>query len=191
MVHKKEFNEYVIEGDITRIIIYGMYKEELDCKEKLETIIDTKNLQKIKDLQVHLRAQWSYTAKTYYVAATTYLGWFNGKAKHGCIYLHRFLLGLDKTDGYKNNVDHINHDSLDNRELNLREKSVKDNDTNRKGANCNNKTGHRNISFYKDEYLVQFQIDGKNKVVGRYKNLKDAIRCAKEMRKKYYKPNKC
>lgn len=60
-------------------------------------------------------------------------------------YMHRFL--LDAPDGMY--VDHINHDTLDNRRANLRLVSNQENNTNRNGAYNTSKTGIRGVSVHK------------------------------------------
>jgi hypothetical protein len=81
---------------------------------------------------------------------------------HGrTIHLHQFVLGGCDC------VDHINHDTLDNRKDNLRIITRSNNSANRKGANSNNKTtGVRNIHLVtryggKQLYLVQIMKKGK------------------------------
>ena len=64
------------------------------------------------------------------------------------------------------------------------------NSRNRKSRNKNNKSGYRNVCWDKREnvWLVQLQIDGKCKRVGKFPKdqLEEAGKFAEEMRKKYY-----
>jgi hypothetical protein len=90
-------------------------------------------------------------------------------------------------------VDHIiPKNTLDNRKCNLRVVTKRSNTVNRKGANKNNKTGVRNVSYIESEglYYVQFQIKGKNTLFGKFANLEDAKKCAEENREKVYIINK-
>jgi HNH endonuclease len=63
----------------------------------------------------------------------------------GSIYLHRYL--LDAPDGMV--VDHINHNTLDNRRQNLRICTNQENNENRNGAYTTSKTGIRGVSVHK------------------------------------------
>lgn len=58
----------------------------------------------------------------------------------------------------KTYVDHINHDTLDNRRVNLRILSGSNNSANRKGANKNSKTGVRNVNWIEKEHCYKVQI---------------------------------
>jgi hypothetical protein len=59
--------------------------------------------------------------------------------------MHRLLMGVAIND--KRVVDHINHDTLDNRKCNLRVCTRQQNCMNRK-VNKNNKSGYVGVSFY-------------------------------------------
>ena len=88
----------------------------------------------------------------------------------------------------KVNIDHINHDTLDNRRNNIRITLYNNNSTNRKGKNSNNKTGFRNVCKIKDWYRVQLQINGKNHLFKeKFDNAENAGIFAEQMRQKYYK----
>lgn len=83
-------------------------------------------------------------------------------------------------------VDHINHDSLCNIKENLRVIDVKNNSTNREKRNKNNKSGYRNVMYWNGKYIIQLQINGKNKRFGTYDNAKEAGLIAEKLRQKYY-----
>ena len=59
-------------------------------------------------------------------------------------YMHRMVTHAP----YKSQVDHINHDTLDNRRENLRVLSVEDNNANRNGAYSTSRTGIRGVSVH-------------------------------------------
>ncbi|TPF18057.1 HNH endonuclease [Priestia megaterium] len=123
-----------------------------------------------------------------YVSTTEYLGIVDGKPKYRTIYLHRLVMNAEKGKV----VDHINHDTLDSRLGNLRYKSFYENLLHRKGANINSTTGVRNVAYDKrqNKYIVQLQVNGKNKIFGKFTDLDEAAKVAEEMREKYYKNKK-
>jgi hypothetical protein len=83
--------------------------------------------------------------------------------RSGGTYLHRFL--LDAPKGMQ--VDHINHDTLDNRRSNLRIVTTnQQNNENRNGAHKNSKTGIRGVTIHKCKpsglmYSANVQVKGK------------------------------
>ena len=85
-------------------------------------------------------------------------------------------------------VDHIEHNSLDNRKCKLREAEHTNNTKNRKSRNSNNKSGYRNVSWNRSGWSVQIQINGKNTTLKRFKRneLEEAGKFAEEMREKSY-----
>jgi hypothetical protein len=85
-------------------------------------------------------------------------------------------------------VDHLNHNTLDNRKHNLRIVSIDENNRNRRGANRNTSTGVRNVSYSKtdNKYIVQLQVNGKNTVFGRFDSLEEAAELANIKRKEIY-----
>jgi len=92
------------------------------------------------------QAQWNNTSKSFYAVRTE--SFHDGK-RWRCrkIYLHRFLTGLNYGD--KRQVDHINHDTLDNRRENIRVCNRSENQMNRT-LQKNNSTGFKGVSFRKD-----------------------------------------
>jgi hypothetical protein len=143
-------------------------------------------LDKIKKLDLSWHSAWLPNVQSYYCTATKYLGTFNGKPKYKILYLHDIIMNANEGDY----VDHIHHDTLDNRKENLRITINKENTKHRKGKNTNNKSGYRNVCWVNKEqkWIVQLQINGKNTVLGRFKEneLDIAGQFAEEMRQKYY-----
>lgn len=87
----------------------------------IKTLIDAKNLYIVNIARWF--AWYSPCTKTYYVQAN-----IKENNKKKVIYLHRYLMGFPENKV----VDHINHDTLDNRESNLRVVSNDINNQNRK-----------------------------------------------------------
>jgi hypothetical protein len=136
MNRRKPFNEYDVCGDVTKIFLYNK-----DGKI-FESIIDTKNLNRLIELNKHWHLQWNAFIRAYYVMTNFYLGIEDGKKKSKTLKLHDFLLNKREFDPI---IDHINRDTLDNREINLRPAGIDENAMNRKGPNKNNKSGYRNV----------------------------------------------
>jgi len=172
-------NEIILKDD------YAVMKIVRRNGEVVETKISIESIEKLKNHKSKWHVYKNKNNDSYYVVSTVYLGVIDGKPRTEAIRLNRFL--VDAKDGEY--VDHINHDTLDNRLENLRILSNDANLRNRKGKNSNNTTGYRNVSYNKrtNKYIVQLQINGKNKVLGRFDDVHEAGKFAKEMRKKYYK----
>ena len=170
---------YKIDGDVTYIFL----KDEKD--EDITVLIDTEDFPLILSSAYKIGCKWIPTTGRRYIARTEYLGMDdNGFSRNRSIYLHRLL--MDYPDGM--DVDHINHNPYDNRKSNLRIVERIHNARNRKGRNSNNTSGYRNVTYDKKtkKYIVQLQVDGKNKRLGKFSDVHEAGEFAEEMRKKYY-----
>lgn len=76
-------------------------------------------------------------------------------------FLHRFILGLSRKDGFQ--IDHINGDGLDNRKSNLRFSTQSQNIANsKKKKNCSSQ--YKGVSFIKkrSRWWAQIKKDGKH-----------------------------
>ena len=87
----------------------------------------------------------------------------------------------------KNQIDHIDHDSLNNRWNNFREASNGQNQCNKK-RQSNNSSGYKNVIWEEDRkrWTIKFNIDGKQKRCGSFKNLEKAIHEANKFRISLY-----
>ena len=88
-------NEIIVDGKIARVKLY-----DAQCNHIATAIIDSEDVNKIR------YTKWKLSSSGY--AANTPK--FSGSNKH----MHREILGTDQF------VDHINHNTLDNRKSNLR-----------------------------------------------------------------------
>ena len=182
MAYRKSLNEYKINGDTT-ILFYKNRKGK-----KYEILIDTEDLDKLIKLNKHWNvASDGKTPPHYYAKTMEYLGIFDGKPKYKAFYLHDIIMDAQEGDY----VDHKKHDTLNNKKNNLRITKQDANAQNRLKANKNNKSsGYRNVSWAKgiQKWLVQLQVDGKNKVFGKfnYEDLDKAIKLAEIKRKEIY-----
>jgi hypothetical protein len=156
--------------------------------DKFDIPMNANDLDKLEKVDRSVHVSWHSAIQGYYAEVCDYLGTFDGKPKYKTLLLHRILTEADKNT----HVDHINHDTLDNRKENLRVTEVKDNLTHRKSRNSNNKSGYRNVSWnsYYGKWVVQLQIDGKNTILDYFDDVHEAGKFAEEMRLKYYKEYK-
>lgn len=121
-------NEFFIEGKLCKIQLYDLLGKSTEV-----ALIDTKNAERCKT------RKWRT--------------WSDRNGKHKCVIssspffirLHRFILKLNKDDL---GVDHINRDSLDCREINLRLATNSENLSNRP-KNITNTSGGKNIVWHK------------------------------------------
>lgn len=95
-------------------------------------------------------------------------------------FLHRLIMNCSD----RKVVDHINHNSLDNRKSNLRICSISENSFNRLGANINSYTGIRGVSYnYKsNKFVACFSCNNKIYDLGSFGTLseaKETIRAAR------------
>lgn len=168
-------NNYRVEGDFAYIELssakYG----------KMETKISLSDL----DKAISMPYTWypKHAAKTdnFYVAANIYVS----KKTRTTIKLHRFLLSPD--DSYLD-VDHINHNTLDNSRENLRVTTPSQNQMNRNRSNKNNRTGVIGVSYRKDsqKYRVRVYRDRKLVFNEEFAELEDAEQASISARREIY-----
>lgn len=154
-------NKYEVRGDVTAIII------ESPKYGRLETLISTHCLDKIKQIKGTWGVNWSRCTKTFYVATKTF-----ERGKQGNILIHRVI--KDAPQGFV--VDHINHDTMDNRDGNLRVVTNAENHQNRNGLYSNNKSGVRGIHWNseKKKWKACFMLNQKTTHIGYYSDIEEA-----------------
>lgn len=100
----------------------------------------------------------------------------------GKIYLaHRLAFIYMKGENPIEQIDHINHNKIDNRWCNLRLVSHQENHRNMP-IQLNNKSGHNGIYWHKsaNKWCSMIKVNGKNKYLGLFKNIKQAIQARKD-----------
>jgi hypothetical protein len=101
-----------------------------------------------------------------------------GKGSKGRIYLHQLVMGRHKIKDDLE-IDHINHNSCDNRKINLRVCTHQQNDLNKpvKGYFFNKK---------EEKWIVRIQVKGKNIYIGAFTNETDAKSARKKAEQQYF-----
>jgi len=152
-------NNYEFRGNITAIFLSG----------NLETLIDTKDLPLVQQFP-NTWFKHSHCCK----CSWRVIGYFyENRRKKRQIFLHRYI--MNAPIGYE--VDHIDHDSLNNCRSNLRAVTKSINQLNRIGAQRNNKSsGLRGVSYRKDANVWEgyFWINNKRYHVGFFKTKEKA-----------------
>lgn len=114
----------------------------------------------------------------------------NINRKRKRIFLHRFLCGVIHEDWRKKQVDHINHNTQDNRRDNLRVCSNAENQMNKPKPRKDNTSGTTGVYYdkrWRGAWIAHIGVNGKNIVVGRFGNKIDAINARKLAESQYYK----
>jgi len=99
--------------------------------------------------------------------------------------LHKFLLKSNK-----GRIDHINHDGLDNRKINLRDCTPSENAQNGR-SHRDSVSKYKGVSWFKrdNKWKAQISINGKNKHLGYFLSEEEAARAydakAKELHKEF------
>jgi hypothetical protein len=160
-------NKYEIRGDVTAIFV--RYKNE-----NIEALIDTSDLQIVSEM----KSTWSYTISSthkyiqgiYYVNKQMYR-----------VRMHRLVLGLNSDK--KVFVDHINHNTLDNRKSNLRIVTNSQNLQNLR-VRSNNKSGVRGVCYIKSrkKWIAEVRVDNKITRIGYYDSIGEAENAVIEAR---------
>ena len=158
----KGFNEIEFVKDYVELIL-----TDINGIEKCRTKIDIEELDKIKDIR-----------------------WSVSKGGHSGIYvnskkgrLHRFIMNCPKDLM----VDHINHDHLDNRKLNLRICTNQQNCMN-SSLHSINTSGCSGIHFdlQQNKWVARIGLNGDRLYLGGFTDKQDAINARKNAEEKYY-----
>lgn len=166
-------NEYEVRGDTVAIFI------NRKDGTVLEALIDKVDFDKANKLSTRWYASFDKRIGSCYVHGRESI---NG---HKTTYvLHRLI--MDATSQYV--VDHINHDTLDNRRsCNLRLVTQAQNNQNRKGAQANSKSGIRGVHWSDKEkrWVASICINKRRMTIGFYSDITKAEQAIKDYRSKY------
>lgn len=127
------------------------------CEEIARTKIDKEDLEKVKSYKWHINDQG-------YI--------LSGDRKR----LHQLILGKKQ----ELEIDHINHDTLDNRKQNLRHCTSSQNSMNKKNV--------KGISWHKkaNKWTAQIVSNYKHIYLGLFENKRDAINARRKAEKQYF-----
>lgn len=100
------------------------------------------------------------------------------------IYMHKLILNVGK----EHTVDHINHNKLDNRKINLRKCSQSENNKNKPKIKRNTSSKFKGVYFdkYSNSWKAQISINNHTTHIGRFKNEIEAAKAYNEACKKHY-----
>ena len=152
-------NEIVEYDDYAEVILY-----DNGCKEIARAIIDLDDIDKVKN------HKWCLHGKGYV-------------SSNSAGFLHRFI--MNPPEGMA--VDHINHNTLDNRKENLRICTLQQNNWNM-NVRENNTSGHTGVCFdsRRNKWFAQIFVNGKHNFLGYYENKQDAINTRKQAEILYF-----
>ena len=131
---------------------------EIPLTQGQVALIDDENYKLVSQYKWH--AHWNKDTKSYYAAT-------NVKKEGGrtLLLMHRLIMNAQKGE----QVDHINHDTIDNRKENLRLCTNSQNQHN-KGKRIDNTSGLKGVSRYKPsgKWQARIQLNGKQIHLGRF-----------------------
>lgn len=137
----------------------------------------------VDDCDYEYLNQWKWCThkkgKTFYAARN-----IKRNGKRTIIYMHQVIA---KRTGIKGIADHENQDGLDNQRSNLRPVTKKENCENQ-GISKNNTSGHKGVSWHKQNSKWQASIRHNYKLIhlGYFDKVKDAVKTRKIAEKKYF-----
>ncbi len=132
-----------------------------------EVLIDRSDFDKIQ------KYKWILNSKNYVISSV----------KSEQILLHRVIMDAPKTKY----VDHINHDTLDNRRRNLRLCTQSENMRNAR-LNRNNVSGYPGVYWHNqnNKWIAKIKKDYKSIYLGSFDDKNDAIKARKDAEVKYF-----
>ena len=138
-----------------------------------EVTIDIKNWERVKEYRWYLH----YEPKLHYSNAYTFID-------KKVVKLHRFILNLQDSSV---SVDHINHNTFDNRENNLRECSRSENSKNQK-MHKDNISGFKGVVWRepRKKFIAQICVDSKIIYLGGFSNKIEAAKAYNNAAIKYH-----
>ena len=128
-------------------------------------------------------AHWNTHTKSFYVVRGLYAPKGSGM-KHEMIRMHRFIMNAPR--GMY--VDHVNHNTLDNRRANLRLCTPSQNQQNKRKQKSN-KSGVVGVHQSKrtGKWVVQIRVDNQVLSLGGYRTLEEAAQVRRDAEVKFHR----
>jgi hypothetical protein len=132
---------------------------EIPLTQNQVAIIDDEDFELVSRYRWY--AAWSPLTKSFYARAKTR----KPDGRHAIIQMHRIIKGAQKGQ----QVDHIHHNTLDNRKSELRLCTGSQNQHN-KGIQANNTSGYKGVCWNKShqKWTARIRLNGKQKNLGYY-----------------------
>jgi hypothetical protein len=126
-------------------------------------------------------AWWSECTKSFYAVRNIHLS----KGKQTNVKMHRVILGLKRGDCKEG--DHRNHDTLDNRDGNLRVATRAQNIYNRRMQKSNT-SGYQGVTYHAKtgKWMARVGVGNERKYLGLFRNAEDANTVCRLASKKYH-----
>lgn len=166
-------NHYEIRGEVVVIFMnspkYG----------PMEAIISTDKLEKVAEFPNTWYPAYDPKTKSFYAIGNMTVA-TNKRSSCG---MHAWIMGLPRGK----EVDHINHNTLDNTNENLRVLAPHENKQNKRGVRSDSKSGVRCVWWNKrfNKWVVELKVLGKKIHIGLYTDLFEAEKAAIEARRTY------
>jgi len=159
----------VMRKRITRAIKDGEPYVHIDLSQDMETLVDTDLATQI--IETGMWVAMKDDRDRYYAACRV----LDEQGKRKLVYLHRFVLGTTDPDIL---VDHINHDTLDNRRENLRETSKAENTWNSRPSVKRREGKYIGVDHTKStgRYRARIEVHGTERHLGYYDTAEEAAR---------------
>lgn len=143
-----------------------------------ETIISTKKLERAKQFPNAWYPEWSPNTQSFYcVSKHKSVNGIRVGAK-----LHRWI--TDSPEGFE--IDHRNHDTLDNTDKNIRKATRSENMQNLEKAYRTSASGIRGVNWHKSSqrWNARIQLKGKRVHIGDFESIEEAERAVMAARAK-------
>lgn len=157
----------------------GIIMKHIKLTQGKVALVDDEDFERINQFK------WcaDFINKKYWYAVRTIRKGKRKMNKQNLIIMHREILKLQKGDGKE--IDHINHNGLDNRRCNLRVCSHAENQHNRKS---NKGSIYKGVRWYKlsQKWIARIGFNNKKKHIGCFNTSKQAAKAYDNAAKKYF-----